>query len=370
MKKLMQTDTKQHAEAGIVSILVTIIMMLVVSLIIVGMSQVARSNRREQLDQQLSTQAYYAAESGLNKAVQFFAANPTAKINTTGTGGSAADCSAFITNAAPNGLAGTAGTNGSNGTNVLDLDTDVAYTCLMVNSQPGTLQVQDLSQDANKIWRVRDANGQPFTGLTFTWNPDSGSLFTGATNTCLATNALNNLVKYSNWNCAYGILRVDLVDTHAGGSGATLQSPAKTLYLIPTLTSGSTLQPVAVSPPSSGQVGQVVYVACTPAQCSARLSLSPVVSNEYFARLSMIYQNSSLVQLTGTDAGGAAVFSGGQAIIDVTGKAGDQLRRVQARIPLLATDGPVPNFALQSTDGICKSFGVAPSVTADPAACL
>lgn len=44
--------------------MITIVMMVVISLIVVGFTQVANRNRRQSLDRQLSTQAFYVAESG------------------------------------------------------------------------------------------------------------------------------------------------------------------------------------------------------------------------------------------------------------------------------------------------------------------
>src|SRR5260370_15103164 len=59
---------KRQAEAGIVSIMVTMITMIVISLIVLGFADIARNEQRNSLDDQLSTQAYYAAESGVNDA--------------------------------------------------------------------------------------------------------------------------------------------------------------------------------------------------------------------------------------------------------------------------------------------------------------
>ena len=42
--------------------------MIVMSLIVLGFAQISRRNQRESLDRQLSTQAFYAAESGVNDA--------------------------------------------------------------------------------------------------------------------------------------------------------------------------------------------------------------------------------------------------------------------------------------------------------------
>ena len=334
---------KMHRERGMVSILVTMIMMIVITLIIVGISQVTRSNRREQLDQQLSTQAYYAAESGLNQAVDFFAAHPTAKLNTNG------NCSQFITNASPSGLQQVLGVG-----NVLNSGTSVSYTCLMVNSIPATLQKAPLTQDSNAVWHAQESTGTAFTELRLQWAPNENTQFTGSNNTCAAT----NFTAYANWKCAFGILRVDLVSTAGTVSGSTLQSAAKTLYLVPTFTISGVTTPQTIT----ASTGQVINVKCTASLCDVRLTPS-ISSSDYYTRLTMIYQDSDTVTMSGSTASGAAKFSGGQAVIDVTGKAQDQLRRIQARIPLNLNVNPIPYFALQSTDDLCKLLGVASGVS-------
>ncbi len=53
--------------AGIASIFVTIILSLVITLIVTGFAAIARREQRQALDEQLSTQAFYAAESEVNK---------------------------------------------------------------------------------------------------------------------------------------------------------------------------------------------------------------------------------------------------------------------------------------------------------------
>lgn len=337
-------NTKQSGEQGMVSILVTMIMMIVISLIIVGMSQVTRSNQREQLNQQLNTQAYYAAESGLNQAVKFFSANPTANLNTSG------NCTQFITSAAPNGLGATVGVD-----NILNSSSNVSYTCLMVNSTPASLQKAPLTEDSNTVWRLHDAAGNPFKKFDFKWAPNSKSRFTGAANTCNTT----GFPSYGNWKCPFGILRLDLVDTSGTVSSSTLEGVSKTIYFVPTYNSSG-----VTSAPTKPDQAQVLYVQCTTSLCDLNLIMASESSSEYFARLSIIYQSSDSVQLSGTDSSGVAQFAGGQAVIDVTGKAQDELRRVQARVPLTVSDSPIPNFALQTTDDLCKQLAVAPTVDA------
>src|ERR1700761_8288581 len=88
-----QVKRIRRDEQGMVSILVTMIMVIVISLIVIGFAEVSRRNQREALDNQLSTQAYYAAESGVNAAVQYFSDHPSNTALTT-----SGDCKYFIDN--------------------------------------------------------------------------------------------------------------------------------------------------------------------------------------------------------------------------------------------------------------------------------
>jgi len=351
---MLMNHKRQASEQGMVSILISIIMMIVISLIILGITQVTRSNQRELLDQQLSSQAYYAAESGLNQAVKFFSTNATTKIDTLSSG----SCNSFITAASPNGLGLTNG--------VLDSNTSTSYTCLMVDSTPPSLQKAPLTQDANTVWHVQDATaGQNFSQFEFKWKPNTNTQFTGGSNTCpAAANSPSNFTQWGNWNCAFGILRVDLVDMHGTVNGpASLEGYGlqKSLYLVPTFQASGVTTPQGWPGGTAG----VIYVKCSATLCDLKLN-TPGNSGDYFSRMIMIYQDSDSVTLTGTDGGGAttATFANGQAVIDVTGKAQDELRRVQARIPLTVSTSPVPYYALQTTDNLCKLLTVGPTATA------
>ena len=63
-------NKKQQAIArnqdGLVSIIIVVILMIVISIIVLSFAKVVRNEQRQTLDRQLSTQAYYAAESGVN----------------------------------------------------------------------------------------------------------------------------------------------------------------------------------------------------------------------------------------------------------------------------------------------------------------
>ena len=63
-------------ERGMVAIMIAMFLMIILSLITLGFLRLMQREQRQALDNSLSTQAYYAAESGINDAVKAARANP------------------------------------------------------------------------------------------------------------------------------------------------------------------------------------------------------------------------------------------------------------------------------------------------------
>lgn len=375
---------KGKNEQGMVSILVTMIMIVVITLIVLGFAQVSRRNQREALDDQLSTQAYYAAESGVDAAIDYLSAHTGYQKDTVGNG----QCGTFIS------------TLGN--TNVLDLPTKTEYTCLMVDTEPSNLNIAPLTQQSNTILHLANTDTEPFTALKFTWAPQNPLGFPAGTCSGSGANG-TTLPTYASWKCPYGLLRLDLVDTSSAAiTNASVESgqDAMSFYFIPSYQSGGvfvnttkvtwppTAQAVDPTQPynsctsnTSGCPVQVIPVHCTNptaptnGNCSIELDLYNAAgvaggSTDYYGRMSMMYQDSSSVDITGGDStdpitpsGGGVQFIGGQALIDSTGQSGDELRRVQVRVPIAASSGNLPQDGLQTTDTLCKQLSDGPSLS-------
>lgn len=103
---------------GIVSIFVAVMFVLITSLITTSFAFLMRREQQQVLDQQLSTQAFYAAESGVNDAV---------KALETGGLGDITQCGQQI------------------GTTSKELATGFQrYTCILVNTTPGEVVIDEL----------------------------------------------------------------------------------------------------------------------------------------------------------------------------------------------------------------------------------
>jgi len=318
----------ENKEAGMVSILVTMILMIVISLIVIGFAQIAQRNSREALDQQLSTSAFYAAESGINDVRNLIATygTPPAKTDCTNGSGAEATYYANLPSSTINSAAG------------------VSYSCVMVNPAATTLPYT--LSNTGTIVPLTSASGSIKT-LTFTWQPTSTSN--------VLTGCSGNLTTSTAWTCGYAGIRFDLVRTD-GVTFTTSNATAMTMssFLLPVASGGTNTVGFA----SNGSA-DLTKVTCTTTNCTLTIS-SGLGGGQYYLRILSQYYQSVNLQITGTDNSGNAVsFTGAQILIDVTGKAQDVLRRVQVRVPSTGTStNETSDYAMESTDSICKRFDI------------
>lgn len=324
---------KTQDQRGLVSFMVTLIMMLVISLIVIGFTQVTNRNRREQLDRQLSMQAFYAAESGVNAASDTINAS-------------------LLT---PSGVQAQDTCNGTTyPASSLNSNPSVEYTCVLVNPNVPTITTNS-NQQTSSVFPINpvDTNGVATvpTQLTFSWSAAQGS---AASNT--GCQSLKQFPKNdASYACSFGLLRVDLMLGNSGGSAATFAGNTVTLFMQP-LASGSSAQTISsFGSPKAIIVG--AQYSSTTKMYTATVSLGPSTrANYYYARITTLYRDSPRIMIDGTNAGSAISFSDAQAIIDVTGKAQDVLRRIQVTVPLQQSSTLIPEGAIQSVADVCKRF--------------
>ena len=325
---------QQPSESGFVSIFSVLIIMAVLTLIMVGFSTVTRRAQRETLDDQLNTQAYYAAESGINEAQAYLVANPNFTKSNCQTGGTF---------------------TGYN--NSLDPTMDVGYTCLLVSEAKDSIIVSDVPLEgtaAAKVFPFESATLAPATfnitlkspGMTIPTNAGYPNIFTSST-----SRSATDL----------GVLRVDLVPT-TSFDRLSLITGGYTFFLYFS-TAGNTGNQL-VTRGTLGQ-GNSVFARCAvgSTECTTTIQLDIPTTQTYMMRLSSIY---SPVEVTINElknaTGGTLEFQNGQKIIDVTGKASDVFRRIQVRMPNTVT-GITSTYALQTADSICKRLLVQPTNT-------
>ncbi len=338
MSSILRSTTTQTArEAGMVSIMVSLILMIVLSLIVLGFAQVARRNQRETLDRQLSTQAFYAAETGVNDVRDYIAslgATAPAKTSCDNSGAYASLPAASLSNA-----------------------NNVAYTCVLVDPTPNLLSFTSVggtpsgTPSGTGLIVPLDAGSDTIKTLTFQWfNTDATNIHPA---TGCPASAVKVFSKTSSWTCGYGVLRFDLVPTGGSLNAATLQANAMSSFVVP-LNGG----PSAAAGFATNGSSDLISTGCNDTSCKLTINAG-LGGSQYYLRVTTLYKPVGF-QISGTDPAGTAVsFQGAQAVIDATGKAQDVLRRIQVRIPLGGTsNNQVGNYALETTDSICKRFSV------------
>lgn len=330
--------SRAHAwrkEDGMASFMVTTVLILVISLIVVGFSQVARRNQREALDRQLSTQAFYAAESGVNAAVAIVQDKATNAQLPPDKNACAPDANYPAVR--------------------LDND-DVKVTCMLVSTQLSSLFYTGVTESAPTIMPIISANGTPIAKVTITWrNPAGGP---APSVNCTAS----GLTTRGNWICGHGVLRTDIAPTPDGNPDTSMSTFFNPLRYGGVLNAGSA---PTVDYGSGGGMIKGYCVDGADPKCMA--SITGLTEAVYYMNIRSIYRDSS-VTIEAQDIAGNPIDFTGQVMIDVTAKAQDVLRRIQVRVPLDPKQSSVPAYAIESSASLCKRYAVEPNYyAADPA---
>jgi hypothetical protein len=325
-----------QSQHGMVSIMTTMILMIVISLIVLGFAQISRRNQRESLDRQLSTQAFYAAESGVNDARNLIK-------TAIATGQPVQDKTAC-------GGTGTAGFYASLSPTI-DSTHNVKYSCLLVDPAPKSLRYSDIGTPSTVIPLI-SSNGVALNKLKLDWQSKASS---GSPTTGCPTGVVNIFTPAASWSCGYGVLRFDLVPT-AGGSltSNTLLDNTMTTFAVPFSSGGTASIPFSAS---GANTNNRVGVSCSSSGCS--LTITGLTQNNYHLRVSSIYKDAAM-QVSATDATNNQLkIAGSQAVIDVTGKAQDVLRRIQVNVPYrTTTKNELSDYAIEMQGSLCKRYSI------------
>jgi Tfp pilus assembly protein PilX len=334
----------RRSERGMIAIMTTMVLMVIISLIVLGFAQISRRNQRESLDRQLSTQAFYAAETGANDAREI--------IQTAAAGG------------ATNIPEKTGCTDSVGGfyslSPVIDAAQNVKYSCLLVDPSPTSLAYGSIGTTSTII-PIATKTGAPLNSLRFEWKAKDSENAGWPMAGC-PTSSNNVFSPAAAWTCGYGVLRFDLVPTTGSGlTDVTLQNSTMTSFVVPQA-SGSGLPNCSGYPcvPYDGGAANVnnrVGVNCNATSC--RLQVNGLPQDGYYLRISSLYRDVSL-NICAADASGTCMeVVGAQVVIDSTGRAQDVLRRIQVRVPIRSdSSNLLSDYAIQSTDSICKRYSI------------
>ncbi len=335
------TKHEKTNEDGFAAIIVTLIIMAILVLITIGFVRIVSREQRSALDRQLSTQAFYAAETGVNDAAEMLAS----RLENGDPLEDKTDCDVDSSWPADP---------------LLDGD-DVRYTCILIDPAPTSLEYGAIDQQTPQVIHINgvDENGDQIAidNLRLSWQSEP---FPGAPALSGAGSDLP-----SNFGNAAPVLRVTLTPLSNMSRQALIEN-TMTVFLRPASSGGAaSATGFSAGAGEFANQGRIIQVTCdvnddvNPRICNHRISgLAAAGTAGYLMTVRSVYSNASLY-IEGQGVGSDVLrFANQQAIIDSTGRASDVLRRIQVRVPLRETFD-YPGFALEGAS-ICKPYSVGP----------
>ena len=368
MYKSMSKKESLH-QKGFVSIIVAATVMIILSLITIGFTRIMQREQREALDRQLTRQATYAAESGINTVWQFIkdrdldaALREKEQCSRAGNPFNLDAVGESIEIDGPTGPTYTPSPyfDGDTASN-----SSVQITCILYDKNPPEIKNQ-VSANQETIFPFEEKDNNTFSTITISWEGDSPPEFDAG---CTAGSAYDFPQSYGSFgdpNSGIPVLRLDLYNTSTY-SRDSLANSANYFYLIP-CNSGTTGITV--------DVDRNIYkenIDCSDSgKCTVELNVGSIGSNSYFIRHKLLYGGGE-VKLGGTfDSGNrTAQIKGAQSVIDVTARASDVVRRLRVNIPYGDVDnipGSVVGVGSGSNSGgnntgLCKQTFVVDGVS-------
>ncbi len=335
---------KTSNEAGVVSIITVVLLAMVLTLITTAFVKSTNSNQRQALDNQLSTQAFYAAETGINDVTTLIKKGIVT--DTTAT----SDCTTFmgIINANKADIGRDFGLGGS--PSVLNSSSNIEYTCVMVTSKAPNIQI-DAEVGQGYIYPVRSVDGNVIDKLKIKWG--------GGQTT--ATSSGSELPTKNAWRAnRKALIRLTFYYPSAMLSRADLIANQRTFFLKPVSSGGAT------SLVGTSADGTIAEVACASDECDLEISninvmtgMIPANNRALYIRVEPIYSSAPTVTIEAYSGGLQQNLAGAQYVIDVTGRANDVYRRLEVRRKIEINWG-FPDDTVQTGGDLCKQFEVWP----------
>lgn len=332
-------NTLKSNEQGIVAIVLTVFVITVLSLVVLAFAQQARREQRQSLDRQLSSQAFYAAESGINSTINGIR---------TGT----------ITSAKDDDCSDQTG-------NSLDTADNFSYSCVLFSRELPEVEYSSVDTVSGEFVSLHAKNDN-LSKLIFNWNNIEGSVdYSG----CPSSTNVKDLPRDTDYGsaCTAGVLRVSLMPVSSGAiNREAIYNDMFTVYLRPSSDGAGRVsyQGRAGAPNSQGKI-VAANCSAVPGRCSATIVGLPS-GGAIFMQIRSLYHDNSTTIIGKTISDGAVIFDQAQIKVDSTGKAADVLKRLQVRVPLFQSND-TSSFPIDALGGICKRITTHPTiVSGDP----
>ncbi|MGB4759314.1 MAG: pilus assembly PilX N-terminal domain-containing protein [Candidatus Saccharimonadales bacterium] len=340
-----KTENTIADQRGMAAILITMVVMTVIMLIVLGFATISRREQRQTLDNQLQSQAFYAAESGVNDAKEI-----ASTLLATGVDASKPQCDmGGGANPAYSALRTSLGNAADN----------VRYSCVIVDPDP--IEINNSAVVDGSSWVAPLATDGTPPNFTIMWRPKAASgspapacnIAAGGSGTYLPANGASARA------CQYPVLRVDLIDAGNLTSDVSAQNrKLHTYYFQPSTSVGGTPTTNYNPPGGASLIGRVTQTRAgcdgggAYGECRVQINPGTGFTTNMAMRVTSLYGASDV-----TIRAGGLPIKNSQLLVDVTGRAQDVLRRVQVRIPI-ANNSLIPSYAIQSGGAVCKRYAV------------
>lgn len=350
MRRINKTGMDQK---GFASIVIALILVTLLSLMTVAFSQLSRREQKSSLDKQLATQAYYAAETGINDVEQ--------KITNRYAKGDDLPFMATVEALLPDNCLTSAQMGAYGLTQTIDAYRGISYSCIIVDVRPPDLRFAN-AEPENEKSTTFSVSGT-LTSLRINWGSHSpqGKVLRSA----------KGFTPKSSWNSP-AVLEV-LLTPVGDGSRQGLIDRTFVTYMYPVDTSWN-----PTDPEFRGSRGTVSYVNNSDAgqaklsigdcnmtreyACFVEITGIPDSANGYLVRMIPHYDRSKIKIDEAENLSGVKLeFTKGQAKIDVTGRARDVLKRVQVRAPI-NPPADTPDYVVEAKN-FCKRMTTEPGST-------
>lgn len=327
-------------QSGMISLVICMLLMIVISLMTLSFAALSRREQRQALDKQLSTQAFYAAETGINDASKSILDGTLI--------GDISDCSPEQQGRIKLG-------DNTSIPDTLDTNSSVSRTCVFVDQTP--TQIDDVvGESASTVFLISATN---LASLDIYWENDTPV----ATPVFPAIDTSNgSFPADAAWNSSTpGVLIIQLIPAPPT-SKADIANRVRYVLGFPAP------PPASAAASGTGSNGSILGGGCAttntstptnwPRQC--KVTISGLGGLKYYIRLKAIYDPVH-VSIEGKDGSNNRLpFVGAQVLIDSTGRAGDVTKRLKIYKPLRAS-ASLPSSVLEIGDDLCKRLQANPA---------
>lgn len=352
-------------QKGAVSLITVILLMFVFLIVTLGFLRLTISEQRQTTDADLNSRAFYAAESGIEDAKRL--------INYYNNDGLITDSEATRLNGDNCNVATEDGVEGEalKERAILSSELDTEVTCQLIDMAPGEF-VKTIGENKSIFVPLipDDATPSEVTRVRIEWHTVADGVVEPR------SSSLSGLPEYSCWNnneesgCSDGVnypalLRVG-VFSHPESSFSRNNITNKIAYLNPNDGGDGNVNLAQYERPTASANQNVLQTApkCTSITESSgsdtyacSLEVGGLGNGIKYLRITPLYRGTTVkisMYRNNDDLNNPLKFKNLQAKIDVTAKAGDVIRRVEARIPLTSVDDVLPDEAITTADQLCK----------------